>query len=226
MEELSVFKTFYSAEDANALGDLLKKNGIKTEVGSLRIILDKAIIGDILQGEVYVKIPGPDFEKANSIINEQIEQNLAVVEKDYYLYEFSNEELQEILDKADEWSNQDVIIAKSVLKERGLSPTEEQVKKAASQRMQELAKPQSEKNYRILIGYLLAFFFFVYGIFYGLMLYNAKKLLPNGQQVYTYNERIRNHAIIITIISAFLTTLVFIKAFTTVFGDPVFHIRF
>lgn len=226
MEELSVFKTFYSEEDANALGDLLKKNGIKAETGKLRIILDKAIIGDIAQGEVYVKIPGRDFEKANRIINEQIEQNLAVVEKDYYLYEFSNEELQEILDKPDEWSNQDVIIAKKILAQRGVELNEKEIQDKAAKRLLQLSAPEPEKRTRLIIGYLLSFFMPLIGIFYGLMLYNAKKLLPNGQRVPVYSKNVRNNAINMTSISLLLVVLAFIRIFTHALGVPVFDIGY
>jgi hypothetical protein len=207
MEELSVFKVFYDREEAESFARLLDEQGIKNEVSQLRTILDKSIIGDNTQGEVYVKINGYDFPKANTVIDEYINLNLKNIDPDYYLYEFTDDELQDIVAKADEWSNQDVIIAKKILSQRGHILTDKEVHDKTAKRLRQLAAPEGEKKHRILIGYLLSIFFCLYGIFYGLMLYNAKKLLPNGQRVYTYNERVRNHGVIITVISLLITAL-------------------
>src|SRR5690349_2135740 len=115
MSSFEVFKSFFLEEEAVALRDLLLNQGIEAKVEKSRDIVDKIIAGDGLDPQIHLKIKNTDFTRSNQIIDEYISQHLATVDPDYYLFDFSDEELLEIIHKPDEWNNQDVMIAKKIL---------------------------------------------------------------------------------------------------------------
>jgi len=51
-----------------------------------------------------VKIKSEDFEKVNQLLRDDESADITKIGKDYYLYRFSNDELMEVITKADEWS--------------------------------------------------------------------------------------------------------------------------
>ena len=222
MPEYSVFKTFYAEEEAIDLLNLLNEKGINGIVEKSKILADKIFVGDITQGEIFVKLKEEDFDKANTALNEYISNNLDTISSDYYLHSFTNEELNEIIQKPDEWSNQDVIIARKLLAQRGHALTDTEIKEKATSRLQELMQPESEKPGRVVLGYLFAIVLPIYGLFYGLMMHTAKKLLPNGQRVYAYNKETRSHGLIITAIGATITGLAIIRVFTNALGQQLY----
>ncbi len=221
MVELSVFKTFYDLEEANEFATILADHGIQVEVNDLKLAVGSYIVGDISQGEIYVKIPPHDFKRANEVINNHLRSVIQVIPEDYYLNSLSNEELVDIIDKAEEWSNNDLVMAQKILEERGYPINEAIVKEKARRRLTELAKAENEKTSTIVIGYLCAFVFSIYGVFYGIMLFNAKKLLPDGRQVPAYTDRVRNHGYIISVISICFIVLTLVRVFTNAFGHQL-----
>ena len=51
-----------------------------------------------------VKIKTTDFEKVNQLLKDDEAKEVTEIGRDYYLYNFTDDELMEIIDKADEWS--------------------------------------------------------------------------------------------------------------------------
>src|SRR5665213_1558027 len=85
------------------------------------------IPNDPLQKEYAVKIKREDFEKVNKLLTQIAENNTAEIDKDYYLFAFTNDELMEVIIKADEWSAFDVVLARKLLAERGQPVSEKTI---------------------------------------------------------------------------------------------------
>jgi hypothetical protein len=215
MVDFEVFKSFFIEADARSLLTLLKGNGIDAIIEKRRPIADKVIAGDGMNAEILLKINPRDFEKANKLIDEHILQHISDVESDYYLFSFSDKELIEILHKPDEWNNQDVIIARKILDDRGHVISENDLAQIKSSRIKELGEPESEESSYILGGYISAIF--AIGIFWGLFFLYGKKLLPNGRKVYIYNEQTRNHGKNIVIISSLILGIALLLKFAALF---------
>ncbi len=152
-----------------------------------------------------------EFKRVNDILDLEINQNISQIGEDYYLHSFSTEELLEIVEKPDEWGNQNFLIAKNILKDRGITISDTDISQKKFKRLTELAKPEKEGNVFIILGYIFAVFFGFIGIFFGLLIMNSKKTLPDGRKVFIYDMRTRNHGQIILIISLILLALVFVK---------------
>lgn len=155
--------------------------------------------------QYQVLISDSDFEIANKAVSEYYAQEVAIPE-DYYLLEYSDEELKEILFKKDEWNEFDYEAAKKILKERGEDVSEEELEGINQMRLDSLRndyeKPQEVKNY-ITIGYIFAIIGCLFSLAWGMLIFvsyaiaiaiiKLKKQLPNGERVYYFNEQDRKH---------------------------------
>jgi len=202
MNEFVLFQSFFTEDEAMAVIEPLKEHGIGYQLERSKELLDRAFIGDNLEKKIFLKIKSSDFSKANEILDAPILQNITALEKDYYLFSFTNDELIEILRKPDEWSRQDFLIARKILDERGQPINEEVIKDLKSKRINELSREESEPTLTIIAGYILALLFSLVGLFFGLTFLTAKKNIPNGKKVFTYNRSTRKHGRNIVILSA------------------------
>jgi hypothetical protein len=202
MNEFVLFQSFFTEDEAIAIIEPLQNGGIEYQLERSKELLDRAFIGDNLEKKIFLKIKSTDFFKANEILDARILQNITSLEKDYYLFSFTNDELIEILRKPDEWSRQDFLIARKILTERGQPINEEVIKDLKSKRINELSREESEPALTIVAGYILALLFSLVGLFFGLAFLTAKKNIPNGKKVFTYTKSTRKHGRNIVILSA------------------------
>lgn len=211
------YKKFHEQDRAEALASVLKDNGIEFEVTEDRESLDTMLIGDKHFNRYYfVKLKKQDFERADSLLARESEKELESVDKDHYLYQFTDEELFDILSKPDEWSSFDYQLSKKILKERGKEINGEIIDLLKKQRIKELAKPEEGQKAWIYAGYLFSLLGGLLGIFIGWHLSTFRKTLPNGERVFGYTIDDRRHGTRILIIGVVMfITWVTIKIATS-----------
>ena len=148
-----------------------------------------------------VKIKSKDFETVNELLKENEETNTGEIDKDYYLFSFTDDELMDVITKADEWSPFDVVLARKLLAERGKEISEQKIATLHEARIEELKKPEVSQTTYIMAGYLFAMLGGVLGFFIGWHLSGYKKTLPDGERVYGYTENDRWHGRLIFYLS-------------------------
>jgi hypothetical protein len=202
-DQYLTFQKFNDEALATELIILLNQHGIKFQVEG-DSAFDPTFSGsNDLNKEIRVKIPKHDFEKVDQLLLDISKLHIDTVEKDYYLYEFNDEELIEIITKHDEWSQFDFLLAQKILKDRGKEVNPETVKVIKKQRISELGKPEESQKVWIYLGYISAVLGGLIGIFIGYHLSTSKKILPNGDRVYTHNIPDRKHGKRIFILGIF-----------------------
>lgn len=193
-EQFSIFRTFSKIQLAIELRNVLDKNGIDTIMDDNSPPVDVTFtVGASAQDMIEVRIKKSDFEKAELILEKEAEDKLNDIDPEYYLFEFTNEELYDLLLKSDEWNKFDYALAQKILKERGKSIDKELLESLRKQRLEELAKPDENQKPWIIGGYIFALLGGFLGIIIGYFLWTSKKTLPNGQKVYSYNSNDRKH---------------------------------
>ena len=202
MNEFALFQSFFTEDEAADIIEQFRENGIDYRMDRSKELLDRAFIGENLEKKFFLKIRSSDFSKANQVLDARILQNITALEKDYYLFSFTNDELIEILSKPDEWSRQDYLIARKILDERGEYISEDVINDLKSKRINELGREESEPILSIVAGYILALLVSIVGLFFGLAFLTAKKNIPNGKKVFAYSRNTRKHGRNIVIISA------------------------
>jgi len=192
-ENFTAFRNFPSLNQAQELETLLNKNNIQTVVGNNIPPVDTTFSGSNLQHQYEIKIDPSDFAKAELLLEEFAENTMNDIDKDYYLFSFTNEELYDILIKADEWNAFDYKLAQKILIERGKVIDVDMLNSLKKERLKILAQPEENQKSWIIAGYLLAFVGGFLAILIGYSLWTAKKTLPNGERIYSYKPADRKH---------------------------------
>ncbi len=186
MEELITLKRINTNEEASTIIELLQKNDIEYTLEK-EDNQDTELAGDLAFG-IDIKVKAEDLEKAEELLKGIEEIDVERLEKDYYLFAFSDQELIEILQKPDEWSYNDYLWAQDILKQRGKEVAAATLAEWKQKRMEFLSKPTKISNNFILTAYLFCLFGGIIGYFMGNYLSNAQKILPNGKKIFTYDE--------------------------------------
>jgi hypothetical protein len=187
------FKVFSDHETAQDLADVLKQNDIPYFIEEDVLVFDPSYANNEFNKDYRLKIRQQDFERADNALQDYYKNQLDKVDKDYYLFDFSDEELQEIIAKRDEWGHLDYQLAQKLLVERGKEVKPQETRELRDKRINELSKPDKVKRRSLAIGYILCFFFFPIGLFMGWNWGYSNKTLPNGQRVYLYDQYGRKH---------------------------------
>jgi len=196
------FQQFDDAALAEDLTDLLTTNNIPCEVEEAPITVNPlTAINTEVKTSYSIKISPDDFNRVSQLLKERESQFVDDVDKDYYLFTFTDDELMEILEKPDEWSSFDYVLAKKILEERGIAVDQQRLTELKNERIEELSIPEKSQSSWIIIGYICAFLGGVLGIFIGWHLSSAKKTLPDGEQIYSYTLEDRKHGRIIFYLS-------------------------
>jgi len=199
--EFITYQKFNDVALANALAEQLEQQGIEYNVEEESLTFNPSFaLNDELSKEYAVKIKAEDFEKVNQLLKENEDINIDDVEKDYYLFGFTDDELMEVIAKADEWSPFDVVLARKILEKRGKNISDETISTINKQRVEELKAPEPPQTTWVVIGYIIAlsgiilpFFICIIGLFIGWHLSSYKRTLPDGERVYEYSENDRKH---------------------------------
>jgi hypothetical protein len=195
MEEFRIFKSEAEAED---LASWMCRRRIPAQVKNITPNFDPSFAHSLLTRTWIVELPAADFERASEALQHFYDQRLSAVPDDYYLFEFNDAELLEILQKPDQWGDLDYALAAALLRERGICPDENVLRRWRSQRYAALAEPDQEDNSGLVItGYFLAFAGGLLGALSGWYLQHSQKLLPDGRKVYRYPEKVRRQGRII-----------------------------
>jgi len=209
-DEFVTFRIFNDADAALELSALLEKNGIEYQNIDSSAGFDVTFANNAFNKEYRIKLRKEDFAQADKLLLDAAADDIENLDKDYYLFEFTDEELNEIVLNRAEWSPLDFLLAQKLLKERGKEVKPEVIQQIEKQKNEELAKPEKSQKDWISAGYILAILGGLLGIFIGYHLYSHKKTLPNGEQVYAYSEHDRKEGqkILIIGIIAFIICVI------------------
>ncbi len=191
MEELISLKTFNTLEEATGVVELLEKSNIFMKIEKEQLLEDSVFAGNTLLNQICIKVKPENLETAQNLLNELEEVNIDKLEPDYYLFDFSDEELIDILQKPDEWSMNDLHWAQEILIQRGKEPEKSQIEKWKKNRLEFLATPDLITPRHVKSAYFFCILGGIIGIMMGRHINSYKKTLPNGQKVYNYNPESR-----------------------------------
>lgn len=191
MDDLIRLKKFNTIEEANIVAELLEKNNIFMKIDKEQLPEDSVFAGNTLLTQICINIKPEDLEIAQNLIGGLEEVNIDKLEPDYFLFEFTDEELIDMLKKPDEWSMNDFHWALEILKQRGKEPEKTQVETWKKERLEVLSQPEAVTSKHVNTAYFFCILGGIIGIAMGRHINSFKKTLPNGQKVYTYDPESR-----------------------------------
>jgi hypothetical protein len=187
------FQRFNDKAAALALAETFKGNNFEVELEDASANFDITFANNEIDKDFRVKLKPEDFERANIFLQQVAAKDLADIDLNYYIFDFSDEELKEIIEKQDEWNSLDFLLAQKILRERGAEVNVEQIQTLKAKRIEELSEPEKSPKLLIVSGYVLAFIGGLLAIVIGAYLRNHKKTLPNGERVFGYAIADRAH---------------------------------
>ncbi len=194
MEETYLtFKKFNDIGLATQIGEQLKANQIEFIIEDNNQFFDVTFANNNFQSNINLKIKSKDFHSAKKILNDYYKEAIKSVDEDYYLFEFSNQELFDIISKPGEWGEFDYQLAEKILSDRNCDITPEKIEMIAENQINELSEKEKVKKYSIYEGYFYALLGGFLAIIFGYNLAYSKKTIPNGKQIYTYEDSARKH---------------------------------
>lgn len=194
MDPFATFQKFNTLGDAEGLVLLLRKHNLEVEVKDVSPAVDVTFTMDKMFHEFEVRLRPEDFEKAHQIMEENASELVLDIDPDYYLFDFTDEELMEVVEKEDEWSKSDMLLALKLLQDRGKGLSREEVEEIRQKRIAELRKPAKGDKLWLVIGFASSLLGGFWGIAIGWIRMSSKKTLPNGERVPLYDESTRKSA--------------------------------
>ncbi len=206
------FRSTLSKEEALAIANRLSEQGIQTKTTEDIHDLGASVQGDTLRSKYEVFIHPDDFLKAEAEMKRWAEADLEHIDPEYYLFEYSNAELNDLLMESYNWSKLDVLLAKKILRDRGETVNEELLQAMIEERISEMREPTKANSMRLLLAYVFSIVGGFIGIIAGHHYWKQKRKLPNGEIVSEYDPSTQNQGQIIFWIGIFMMiTTVLIK---------------
>jgi len=204
--EMKKYKSFESVEIAQLLTELLDESKTSYELRN-----SEGKIEDFDPSRRYdvieVWIDKDQFDSIDGLIEEKANSELDTVADDYFIFEFSNDELRDVLINAHEWSPLDLALANKLLKERGEPFDKEELEKIRKEKIAESALARNISKGRKIVGLIAALLFPLIGIITALVYLLASKDDLSGKKVPKYGEPTKKHGKIVITIALFGTAL-------------------
>lgn len=207
MDKYRTYGLYNDSEQVDFIARILEDNNVPYMLEDNSRAAPDLIVGQDTANKYLVKINPDDFIKVNFLLDLEAEKELDSIEKDYYLFSFSNEELLEIVSEPDSWCALDRKLAKKLLKDRGIEISDNLEKTFFDKRIKDLSKKEESSTIWMVVGYISALLGGFIGIAIGLTLWTHRKTLPNGERIYVYKSTDRTHGMIISLIGIFVFLL-------------------
>ena len=206
------YKSFESVEIAQLLTELLDESNTYYELHNSEGKIED-FDSSQPQGIIEVWIAEDQFDYIDDLIEEKVNSELDTVADDYFIFEFSNDELRNVLINAHEWSPIDLALANKLLKERGEPFEKEELHKIREEKIAESALSRDISKGRKVTGLIVALLFPLIGIITALIYLLATKEDLSGKKVPKYGEPTKKHGKIVITIALFGTVLLIAKIY-------------
>ncbi len=190
--EFVSYRKYKTKEETLFLKDLLISNQIEYYVEDISPAFDITFTGGTeLEDKFVIKIKASDFKKVDELLGEIARQNSELLDKNHYLFDFSDDELFEILENYNEWSEADYQSARKILAERGEKISNQKLQELKDIKNAKLRKPEKGHKVWLIFGYISAILGGWLGIFIGYYHFNFKKTIPTGEKIYVFDVKTR-----------------------------------
>lgn len=200
-EDYIVLQKFTDTESAEAIAEILSANGVAYRLQDNNHSYVKVYGYHPIDFAVALQIKQEDFVKAELILEKYYAGLISNINKDHYVFEMTNEELQEIIAKPFDWGRLDFQLAKQLLKERGAPVSDAYIENIKAHEIAALQQKEKAGTVKIITGYILALIIPIFAVFIGISIKYNRKILPNGERFYIHPESDRKHGLNIMIIS-------------------------
>ena len=182
------YSEYFNEADLDAITAFLETKNISFEVEKQSAVFDRVYFGEPTKPLFFLKVKADQVDHVNQLLKEEAANNLHKLPADYYLFQFTNEELINLLKEPTEWSQTDQVLAEKLLKERGVQENTVPLEADIATVM-----PERLKSRMLWAGYGFAFGFPLLAIVVGIGIIVTKKRLPDGTRAPLLDKWSHNH---------------------------------
>lgn len=210
MPDFLTYSKFHTKEEAEEFVTLLDRNNIIFDIEQTTRTLDNVYIGEDPDPRFLVKVLPEQFDQVDKLMEAKTKDELDQVNPSYYLFNFSINELKDVLSNPEEWNYFDQALAKKLLEERG----EEEMSLPEPVTVHEM---DTIKPSKLAPGWLVAVYLMIplmpfLSVIASIMLLYANRPKKDGTKQYFYDGQTRGHALIILVLSVLYSLyLIFIR---------------
>lgn len=159
MSEFVTYEKFATIGELKEFVELLQENNIPYELEEDVQLFDASFANISHHRDYRIQLLPQDFQRVDELRNKQADIELSEIDPEYYLFQFTDEELIDLISKQDEWSPFDFQLARKILKNRGKEISSEEIHELKEQRIEQLSQPEKDSKPWVIIGYVCAFLF-------------------------------------------------------------------
>jgi len=196
-----IYHKFTDYETLKEFSDWLTDAGIENVMQDNNQAYLKIVGYNELNIPYGINIHQHDFKKADEILENFYENKIPEIDRDYYLFNETDNDLLEIVNHSYDWGKLDFVVAKYILKERGVKIDEKTIEQIKLNQIELEKDLLPVSKVKIICGYILAIIFPLGAILIGLTIYYNRKLLPNGERFYLHSTSYRQHGKNIVVVS-------------------------
>lgn len=198
---------------AKEIIEILEANKIRFKIQDTAKDFDASFANNAAKQSILIMLSPNDFDRASSVLEQNIALNINEIDPQHPLFSFSTEELKDVVKNYDEWHPIDVKLAKYLLKQQNLIVEPNEIK--TQQHLKELKSfhPEKSSSITLLLGYLFCMMGGFAGIGIALFLMTATRKLPDGTKKYIYSNSDRKHGLYMLLVGGivFIFTLLYLE---------------
>ena len=198
--EFEAFERFPATENAAALVALLEQHQVEFRLEDNRRGFDATFAHHPPVTDVVVKVRPGDFAKVHQLLEENARYQTSDSHESHYFNQFNTEELLDVLHKPEEWSKNDVALARKMLEEQGVNISEDEERRLKEAHRKEIIRPVAGNRVWIVTGFLLAILGGWIAIALGWNYYANTKTDLTGHKHPTYNAATRRTGLLMMLV--------------------------
>jgi hypothetical protein len=212
--EFVIFHKFADYENLRDFSDLLSSMGIENRMQDNNHSYVSIVGYNEIDIPYGINIRQKDFPQADLLLETFYQDQVPGIDRDYYLFSETDEELLQIIRQPYDFGKLDLVLARHILNERGISVSEKDIKDSKEAQVASEMKIIPVSRLKLFFGYFLALVFPIAGVIIGISIYYNRTLLPNGERFYLHKPSDRRQAkIIILICILYLPVFVLLETF-------------
>lgn len=222
-EDLVTAHSFSDQEEAIEAAAVLKEKGIEHYIEEEKLAFDVTFAYKTAPYSIHLKVKASELQQALELIDAAMtSEERTDVTIENFMDEFTDEELEEVIYKRDEWNTQDVDRAEELLKRRGIAFSEGQKQSMWQQRLQEIRTPRKANTGWMIMGFAAALGGGLFGVAMGASYFFLRGRDPEGQRYYVYDKGARSAGFVMMLIGLAILIGVMWYAYDYIWGlDPL-----
>lgn len=202
---MSEFKTFMSLTDAviaDEMIQILEAHKIAYKLQDTSKDFDASFANNGAKDSFLIMLNPNDFDKASVVLEENTKLEIDEIDTQHPLFDFSTDELKDVVKNYDEWHPADVKLAKHLLEKQNILVENSEIKEQQNQKNIVAHAQEKSSLLTLAMGYIFCLMGGIAGIGIAIFLMTGKRTMPDGTKKYIYSKSDRVHGLYMLVAGA------------------------